>query len=564
MRSLSQALADHELIVLRVIGEWWEMDLSGADKGACVPALTQALAQLDLQEEISYLPPEEAEALQALAQQGGRIPVSIYSRKFGEVRQMGPGRMEQEEPWLDPVSPAEGLWYRGFLYRGFDKTADGMVEFFYLPDELYRQLGLTPAPSPPPARAPIRVSEPRPTLASLDVLPPPTAPAAPVAAPVDAVDDLTTILAAAQTIPLQEDNLDRLDYLLLNSDARRRGLLLTLAWDMKMLRQTDNGFKPTRAGVTWLQKGREAQLRDLAEAWSGSSWNELRYTPGLVCEGSGWENDALLARTALLDGLPRDVGWLRLADVIAGIKEHTPDFQRLDGNYDTWYIRDVATNQFLTGFDSWDLVEGRLLAFLITGPLHWLGLCDLDAAGELFRPTERMLAWLRLAPPPTAADGGAPLLVMPEGTLLVPQNASRYERFQVARVAEAQPVAGPDRPYLYRLTPVSLQEAQNQGIMPARVLEFLTQVSGQDLPPGLRRAVERWGEQGTEARLQHVTILRVSQPAILDKLRANPKTQPYLGESLGDLAVVVTDWRKLQQMTTQLGLLLEVAESGQP
>ena len=187
-----------------------------------------------------------------------------------------------------------------------------------------------------------------------------------------------------------------------------------------------------------------------------------------------------------------------------------------------------------------------------------------DAAGELFRPTERMLAWLRLAPPPTAADGGAPLLVMPEGTLLVPQNASRYERFQVARVAEAQPVAGPDRPYLYRLTPVSLQEAQNQGIMPARVLEFLAKVSGQDLPPGLRRAVERWGEQGTEARLQHVTILRVSQPAILDKLRANPKTQPYLGESLGDLAVVVTDWRKLQQMTTQLGLLLEVAESGQP
>ncbi len=601
MRPLTQALADHELIVLRVIGEWWELDLSGADKAACIPTLTQALAQLDMTEEVSYLPPEEAEAFLALAQQGGRLPVAVFSRKFGDVRQMGPGRLEQEEPWFDPASPAEALWYRGFLYRGFDKTADGMVEYYYIPDELARPFApaappKSPAASPPPPKVakatdgpiassappvpPKSVGTPTPASApkvlgapklsgalspSASLLPPGVtairdAEMAYHAAPLYAVDDLTTILAAAQTIPLHENNLDRLNHLLLDADPERRSLLLTLAWDMGMLRETDNGFKPARAGVTWLQKEREGQLRDLAEAWSSSSWNELKHTPGLACEGSGWENDPILARTALLDALPHSSDWFRLDDVVASIKTHTPDFQRLDGNYDTWYIRDLATNEYLTGFDSWDRVEGRLLAFLLTGPLHWLGLCDVSPQTGLFRLTERMAAWLKQAPlsqlPP---ERPTPLMVMPEGTLLVPQAANRYERFQVARVAEAQPVSGPDQPYTYRLTPASLQEAQNQGIAPARVIEFLVKASGRDLPPGLKRAIERWRDNGTEARLEQVIVLRVSQPEILDKLRANPKTQPYLGESLGDLAVVVTDWQKLLQMTTQLGLLLDQA-----
>ena len=39
MRALEQALNDHELIVLRVIGEWWEMDLTGLDKVARATAL---------------------------------------------------------------------------------------------------------------------------------------------------------------------------------------------------------------------------------------------------------------------------------------------------------------------------------------------------------------------------------------------------------------------------------------------------------------------------------------------------------------------------------------------
>ena len=99
MRSLEQALYDHELTVLRVIGEWWELDLTGSEKASCVKELQQTLTSLDMAREMNFLPPEDARALADLGAQGGRIPVAAFTRDYGEVRLMGPGRLEREEPF---------------------------------------------------------------------------------------------------------------------------------------------------------------------------------------------------------------------------------------------------------------------------------------------------------------------------------------------------------------------------------------------------------------------------------------------------------------------------------
>jgi len=141
MIKLEKALYDHELIVLRVIGEWWDLNLTGQQKAACVLALAGALSALDMAQEMLFLGPEESDAMGDLVAAGGRMPAATFERQYGAVRNMGPGRIEREEPWLDPVSPAEGLWYRGFLYRTFDETGSSeMVEYYYIPDELYRKL----------------------------------------------------------------------------------------------------------------------------------------------------------------------------------------------------------------------------------------------------------------------------------------------------------------------------------------------------------------------------------------------------------------------------------------
>lgn len=548
MRSLEQALSDHDLVLLRVIGEWWELDLTGEDKATSVKAVAEALSRLDLAEEIHYLQPEETAAIQDLVQAGGRLPVATFSRDHGEVRLMGPGRLEREEPWLDPVSTAEGLWYRGFLYRGFDETDEGMVEFFYLPDELYRKLG-SPGRSQGSAQATAAATAP------VELLQPVQPPFQITAASADAVDDLTAILAQAQNTPLREENLEWLQPLLLDANPERTHLLITLAWEMQLLRQAEEGARPARPAVAWLKQGREEQLRALADAWSSSAWNDLCHTPGLVCEGDSWQNDPLLARTALLDALPRQDDWFRLDDLVAHIKENDPDFQRPDGNYDTWYIRHAETDAYISGFTNWELVEGQVLRFLLRGPMHWLGLVDLG--DDRYRLTPRALAWLANRPP-TPDDLTLPIVVQPDATILVPASAGRYQRFQVARISEAEPVET-GKPFVYRLTPHSLAEAAEQNIAPERVIAFLEEAGGRPIPASARRAIERWAERGTEGRLTQAVILRVRSADILDTLRNNAKTRPYIEESLGDLAAIVRreEWQKLRQAAAQLGLLLE-------
>ena len=544
MRNLEKALLDHELITLRVIGEWWELDLSGLEKSEAVEVLARALDQLDMDHELRFLPPEESAVLHELIAQGGRVPVATLNRAHGEVRQMGPGRMEREEPWLDPVSPLEALWYRGFLYRAFDETAEGMIEFYYLPQELLEQF--------PEAFVEDEVED---AAAQLDPVHPPDS--ASSKGQVIAVDDLTTLLAQALHSPQMGDE----GGLLLDGNRDRRSLLLNLAAEQGWLREDEGGLRPTRSAVDWLKKGRQAQLFELADAWSNSSWNDLCHTPGLICEGERWQNDPIIARTALLEALPQTEHWYSLESLVDHVKNSNPDFQRLDGNYDTWYIRDEQTGGYLTGFESWDYVEGRLLRFLILGPMNWLGITVTSGAANnaLFRLSSGGLKWLA-GQRPDGDDEKILVIIHPDASILVAHNADRYLRFQVARIAELESVDG-RKPYHYRITPAALAGASEQGITAERLLRFLNQASGSAPPKSVQRAISRWYEKGVEGRLESVVVLRVKDADILQTLRSNPKTRDFLGEFLGEMAVAVKPgmWPQFRAACAQLGLFVDDA-----
>ena len=348
---------------------------------------------------------------------------------------------------------------------------------------------------------------------------------------------------------------------LLDPNPDRHSLLLNLAAEQGWLREDETGLRPTRAAVDWLKQGREAQLFELADAWSNSSWNDLCHTPGVICEGQNWQNDPILARTALLDALPQTAHWYSLETLVDHIRNSNPDFQRPDGNYDTWYIRDEQSGGYLAGFESWDHVEGRLLRFLILGPLYWLGVTVNSGPPEnaLFRLSEQGLRWLGGRKPEEQEDK-IPIVVHADASILVAHNAERYLRFQVARIAELEAVDG-RKPYHYRLTPASLTQAGEQGITAERVMRFLAQASGSELPRSLQRAVSRWSEIGVEGRLESVVVLRVKDAEILQTLRSNPRTRDYLGEFLGDLAVAVKPgkWRQFRAACAQLGLFVDDA-----
>ena len=68
--------------------------------------------------------------------------------------------------------------------------------------------------------------------------------------------------------------------------------------------------------------------------------------------------------------------------------------------------------------------------------------------------------------------------------------ARRYDRFQLARVADL--IAVVNEEYRYRLTPSSLTRANSQKISTEKVLDFLAQAADHDLPPALTKALQRW------------------------------------------------------------------------
>jgi hypothetical protein len=344
-------------------------------------------------------------------------------------------------------------------------------------------------------------------------------------------------------------------------DLERLAFILHLLRHLGWMRVGEDGRVRLAAEpvMAWL-KGPVGESRaTLVKAWHEMvDWNELRRLPSLRPDDTGtWRNDPALARAALsrhLEAAPAGE-WVSAVDFIDAIKTTDPDFQRPGGDYETWYIRDTASGAYLTGFESWDRVEGALLRALLTGPAWWLGLVELGDGAEETPQVFRTRTEAGLAP--TTGALSAPVI---HGDLTVTMPAARrFERFQLARVADLERV---DDPYLYRLTPNSLSRARQQRIDAEKVSSFLDGLSDKPLPKAVQSSLERWNERGTEVWMERTVLLRVTDEALMQQIVDSPKTGQYVGRVVGSTAAVVAekDWLKLLEALTELGLMAELTD----
>ena len=81
-----------------------------------------------------------------------------------------------------------------------------------------------------------------------------------------------------------------------------------------------------------------------------------------------------------LEDVPADE-WFSLQSFIAFIKQVDPDYQRPNGDYETWYIQDKQ-GKSLMGFKHWDQVDGALIQFMVTCVLPFLSAVDLGGSPE--------------------------------------------------------------------------------------------------------------------------------------------------------------------------------------
>jgi hypothetical protein len=252
--------------------------------------------------------------------------------------------------------------------------------------------------------------------------------------------------------------------------------------------------------------------------------------------------------------------WYRIEALVAAIKHVDADFQRPDGDYDSWYIRDEETGVYLSGFESWDAVEGRLIRHLVRTPMAWFGLVDLgrdegDQSPTAFRLTQSGAAFLGVAEPPSIPEPSSARLR--SGFRVAVPTARRYERFQLARVADWLQSGAP---FVYRLTPSSLERARQQGISITRVLEFLGDLIEAPAPRSVEAALTRWAARGAEARLECAVILRISSEDLMNQVNSSPTLSRLIGERIGPTAAIVRkqDWEKVIGALGEMGLLPEV------
>jgi hypothetical protein len=559
MRSLRQCLLDTDAVVLRIVAERWSIDPIGLKPRDLVERLEETISSpAQAAVILEDLPGGEREALRALLAAGGTLSVANFSQRFGSIRSVGPARLEREQLWRNPGSPAENLWYLGLLYRGFEQLPNGaMREVFFAPAEL--------APLLPLLKAPERSIEP------LEI----TAAPAEIRSSGEALaDDLCTILSHLhnnfvrssdfRTRSASEPLRSALAAQLRDTQPARLEFLLQHAERARLIKIAGQRLRPDpRHSTDWLRAPALDQLRVLYEAWrTNTAWNDLQRSNLLHIEKAvSLRGDAAAVRAAVLDNLQAAVpgAWHTFAALFARTKAQTPDFLRTD--FDMDYLRDAATGEYLRGFAAWDRVEGALIQHVLTGPLFWLGMIDIDPGAASFCVTPRGAQLLGITHETAEAAEVDRLFIVRSDAAIRVSPARRYDRFQVARVADliAVVAAGAEGEYRYRLTPSSLTRANSQKISTEKVLAYLEHTADQGVPPTLTKAIQRWACKGTEVKVERAVIVQVKDAAILKRLQESPRTRGLAIEPLGPTAARINekDWPKLVAILAEAGVLVD-------
>ena len=552
MKNLLATLRDYDPGMLSSLAEIWGIDNRSLADNEAIRQLQQAMLDPITAETVWDKLDEPARtALQLLVSSAhGRMKVGQFERFYGKIRKLGRAGIEREKPHLKGESIAETLYYRGLLGEGFDKVQDSLIGFIYVPTDLVAALPLHKTSYETLDEGSTVEADDLPALGVLDEVDEVSH------ADTSIVDDMATLLALLQTRPAEVEGVrflpaasELISPFLLSTQERRLAFMLGIGLSADLIVAEDSMAHPQRNEArNWLEASRAEQIRRLALAWRGSlSYRDMWHIPGLYPDESGWSYDSAAARNAvmgLLGDLLPDHGWVSINDLIEIIKEFEPDFQRPNGDYDSWYIRNDA-GEFLTGFESWDAVEGSLIEFYIVGPMHWLGLVDIGE--DVVRLTAYGRAFLQINEWPQPEEPGARIEVRNNGMMRASRRVNRFERFQLARFARCVQTGDP---YIYHIDADSIQRAASQGISTNHIQTFIArQLEGNPLPLPIVKLLRNWQDGAkTSVAFESVIVLRATSEETLEKIFAMPAFRRYLGARLGPTACVVLEdqWEALR------------------
>jgi hypothetical protein len=502
-QALRDSLAEYPRIMLEAIAEGWGVALTDEQTPEIVDRLAAEMVKPEsVQFVLRRLNEMEREALAYVAALG-QVKVHVMTRQYGAIRRLGPGRLEWEAVWRQPISTAERLWFLGLVYREYAQDERYHGEVLYIPAEL--RVALPPLSIELPTFRVEPAEEPTLVRDDVDAL---AHDAYAVLAYIrrHQVRARKDILTARELVALRPrltdpSAVDRLRFLL--HFCAKAGLV-----DVK-----EGLWVPTPEAAAWLKGSDFARRRALYQGWlNDADWNELCLLPSVRCEDTGWRNDPLVPRKTVVDYLRQCpvATWLTIQSFVQSIHDVAPDLMRPDGDYDSWYIRDAQTGQYLMGWNSWPKVEGALIRYLLVQPLRWLGVVATGhTAGEAdescFMLTREGAAILGIGegtPTPKShrlrresTEYGVPsqpqrMTVQADLQVIVPRGASWYDRFLLERLARW--IGEENGTARYRMDAGSVRACLSDGVTLEQILAFLQRVSGNRLPPAVVRSLQSW------------------------------------------------------------------------
>lgn len=291
-------------------------------------------------------------------------------------------------------------------------------------------------------------------------------------------------------------------------------------------------------------------------AWLDTTfWNELAYTaniilrPGPAPLDSAHEEVVSSRKQVMERLLIEHMGeWHEFSTFITRTRLYFPYllFPRQGGtrverysagsNPYNWDFR--LRRGWLTPREGWYTVEGGFIRALISGPLHWLGLVNMDAEHpDAFRLVPDLALITSETTPDIQEPGWGRLIVQPnfEVIALAPVSEalllfldSFAERMRLEHIAQ------------YRLTRASVTNAIQSGIQAETIQHILERAAGGPMPQNVQYSLLEWERQARRIELwRGVTLLEVDDAVLLDQLLADAETRNLFGRRLAPMLVEV-------------------------
>ena len=274
-------------------------------------------------------------------------------------------------------------------------------------------------------------------------------------------------------------------------------------------------------------------------------WNELVYVTNVIAQPGPAplepaHEEVVRSRQVVVQHVLRIVSgnWHALPAFIAHMKLHAPyllfprqyglraERYSIGSNPYGWNFR--LRRGWLTHREGWHMVEGGFIRSIITGPLAWLGIVELDPAEhpDAFRLAQGAGLIAGSEPPALEDIAWGRLVVQPNFDLIALAPVSEALLVSLDRFAERVRL---EHIAQYHLSKASVTRAIQLGLTAETMQKVLEQAAGGEIPQPVQYSLAEWERQARRIEIWRDTaLLEVDDPALLDELCADQAARAWV------------------------------------